>query len=124
VGVITIFVTRLLRGEPITVFGDVEQQSDFEHVDDIDAGTLAAPGRRPGTFNLGTGRGTSLNALATMLIDRLAPGQRPMYAPAQAGEPRYSVADIGAARGALGYAPTRTLATDLDPVVRSIRAGM
>ena len=64
VGVITIFVTRLLRGEAPVIFGDGEQQRDFVHVDDIAAGTMAAPGRAPGTYNLGTGRGTSLNELA------------------------------------------------------------
>jgi UDP-glucose 4-epimerase len=45
VGVITIFVTRLLRGEPAMIFGDGEQQRDFVHVEDIVAGALAAPGR-------------------------------------------------------------------------------
>jgi UDP-glucose 4-epimerase len=122
VGVITIFVTRLVGGRGITVFGDGEQQRDFVHVDDIAAGTLATVGRLPGTYNLGTGRGTSLNQLAAMLIARLAPGQRASYAPAQAGELRYSVADISAARQALEYQPTRSLDADLDEVVADIRA--
>ncbi len=121
VGVITIFVTRLLRGESITIFGDGEQQRDFIHVDDIVAGTMATPGRPPGTYNLGTGRGTSLNRLAAILIDRLAPGHRPGYAPAQAGELRYSVANIEAARRALAFSPTRTLEHDLNDVVASVR---
>jgi UDP-glucose 4-epimerase len=124
VGVITIFVTRLLRGEGITIFGDGAQERDFVHVDDIVAGTSATPGREPGTYNLGTGRGTSLNQLAELLIDRLAPGQKPAYAPAQAGELRYSVADITAARHALAYVPTRTLQHDLDVVIETVRAGL
>ena len=70
VGVITIFVTRLLRGESPVIFGDGEQQRDFVHVDDIVAGTMAAPGATPGTYNLGTGRGTSLNELAALLVER------------------------------------------------------
>ncbi len=37
-------------------------------VDDIVAGTMATPGRTPGTYNLGTGRGTSVNRLSAMLI--------------------------------------------------------
>jgi UDP-glucose 4-epimerase len=121
VGVITIFVTRLVGGQAITVFGDGEQQRDFVHVDDIAAGTMATVGRAPGTYNLGTGRGTSLNHLADLLIRRLAPGQHPGHAPAHAGELRYSVADVSAARTALGYQPTRSLEADLDEVVADIR---
>jgi UDP-glucose 4-epimerase len=122
VGVITIFVTRLLAGEPITVFGDGEQQRDFVHVDDIVAGTMATVGRTPGTYNLGSGRGTSLNQLAALMTARLAPEAQPRYAPVQAGELRYSVADITAARTALGYRPTRSLDTDVDGVIADIRA--
>jgi len=124
VGVITIFVTRLLRGEGITIFGDGAQERDFVHVDDIVAGTAATPGRAPGTYNLGTGHGTSLNQLASMLTERLTPGAQPAYAPAQAGELRYSVADITAARRALNYTPTRTLHNDLDQVIAAVRAGL
>ena len=122
VGVITIFVTRLAAGQRITVFGDGEQQRDFVHVDDIATGTLATVGRSPGTYNLGTGRGTSLNQLAAMLITRLAPDQRAAYAAAPAGELRYSVADISAARQALNYQPIRSLDADLDNVIVEIRA--
>ena len=121
VGVLTIFVTRLLRGEPITIFGDGEQQRDFIHVKDIVAGVMATPGREPGVYNLGTGRGTSLNQLAGLVLAKLAPGQRPLYAPAQAGELRYSVADISAARSALGFAPARRLQQDMDEVIAWVR---
>ena len=121
VGVLTIFITRLLRGESITVFGDGEQQRDFIHVEDIVAGTKATPGRPPGRYNLGTGRGTSLNELAALVLAKLAPDQKPTHAEAQAGELRFSVADIGAARRALGFSPTRSLQHDLDDVIEWVR---
>jgi len=122
VGVITIFVNRLLRSEPPVIFGDGKQQRDFVHVEDIVAGTIAAPGRRPGIYNLGTGHGTSLNTLARMITRRLAPSIVPAFAPLQAGELRYSIANITAARTALGFAPTRTLDDDLDAVIADIKA--
>jgi UDP-glucose 4-epimerase len=121
VGVITIFVTKLLRGEAPTIFGDGEQQRDFVHVDDIAAGTMAAPGRDPGTYNLGTGRGTSLNQLARMLTQAVAPHITPAHAAAHPGELRYSVADVGAARHALDYVPTRTLDDEIAGVVVDVR---
>jgi len=121
VGVLTIFITRLLRGESITIFGDGEQQRDFIHVKDIVAGTMATPGREPGRYNLGTGNGTTLNQLAAMVLAKLAPGQKAKHADAPAGELRFSVADIGAARRALGFSPTRSLQQDLDDVIAWVR---
>jgi UDP-glucose 4-epimerase len=121
VGVITIFATRLLRGESPVIFGDGEQQRDFVHVDDIVAGCLAAPGQEPGTYNIGTGRGTSLNQLAMLLTERINPSLTPQHAPAQPGELRYSIADITAARHALGYNPKRTIEGNIDGVVDDVR---
>lgn len=120
VGVITIFVTRLLRGEPVVIFGDGEQQRDFVHVDDIVAGVTSAPGREPGTYNLGTGRGTSLNRLAELLTQRINPKLTAEHEPPHAGELRYSIADIRAARRALGYEPSRTIEGDVDGVIAAI----
>jgi UDP-glucose 4-epimerase len=122
VGVLTIFVTRLLRGEPLLIFGDGEQQRDFVHVSDIVAGVTGASGRAPGTFNLGTGRGTTVNELARLVRMRLAPHAAIAHAPAQPGELRFSVADTEAAARAFGYQPRRALADALDDVVESVRA--
>jgi len=124
VGVATIFTTRLLKGEPITIFGDGEQERDFVHVDDVaDAvtGCLDAPG---GTYNVGTGIATRVNEVARLLIDRVRPGLAPTYAEAQAGELRYSVADITAAREAFGYQPRRRLSDHIDQVIDSVSAVM
>jgi UDP-glucose 4-epimerase len=112
VGVITIFIRRLLAGEAPVIFGDGEQRRDFVHVDDIVAANLAvldAPdaavaGR---VFNVGTARATSVNEVARGLIDVLAPGTRPEYAPAQAGEMQNAIADVSAIRDAIGWTPRR-----------------
>ncbi|MGE0555796.1 MAG: NAD-dependent epimerase/dehydratase family protein, partial [Gemmatimonadales bacterium] len=122
VGVITIFVTRLLRGEPPVVFGDGQQRRDFVHVDDIAAGTVAALDGPPGTYNLGTGIGTTVAELAELLRERIAPAVPIEHAPAQEGELRHSVADISRATAALGYRPSRSLGTDIDAVIDFIRA--
>ncbi len=121
VGVLTIFITRLLAGDSPIVFGDGEQQRDFIHVDDIVAGTMAAPDREPGTYNLGTGRGTSLNQLAQLVIERLRPDLAASHEAARPGELRFSVADIRAARQALNFNPTRTLSSSLDEVIADVR---
>lgn len=122
VGVTTIFITRLLRGEPPVIFGDGRQQRDFVHVGDITDGVVASLGRAAGTFNLGSGRGTSLQSLAALLIDKIAPGVAPRHETAPGGELRYSIADISAAHGAFGYAPTRSLDAHLDAVIADVKA--
>ena len=121
VGVITIFVTKLLRGEAPQIFGDGEQQRDFVHVGDITEGVLLSLGRSDGVFNLGSGTPRTLNDLAALLIERIAPGVRAVHEPARDGELRFSVADIAAARASFGYDPTRPLAAHLDDVIADIR---
>jgi UDP-glucose 4-epimerase len=127
VGVMTIFIKRLLAGQPPVIFGDGEQRRDYIHVDDIVAANLAvldAPddavaGR---VFNVGTGRATSVNELAAALIATLAPGTRPEHAPAQAGELRNAVADVGAIRRALGWS-ARRVPIDFTDVVEFWKSG-
>jgi UDP-glucose 4-epimerase len=110
VGVVTIFIERLLAGSAPRIFGDGEQARDFVHVDDIvaanlavlDAPAAAVDGR---IFNVGTGHATSVNEVATMLIDALAPGTQAEYLPAQAGEMRNAIADVSAIRAAVGWTP-------------------
>lgn len=112
VGVITIFIRRLLAGEAPVIFGDGEQRRDFIHVDDIvaanlavlDAPAAAVAGR---VFNVGTGRATSVNEIAAGLVSVLASNLRPEHAPAQPGEMRNAIADASAIRGATGWRPGR-----------------
>ena len=108
------------RGEPLTIFGDGEQQRDFVHVRDIAAGTVATVGRSPGTYNLGTGRGLTLNRLGGTARAHDGRDSGNGARPGAGGELRYSVADISAARETLGYTPTRSLETDLAEVVADV----
>jgi UDP-glucose 4-epimerase len=112
VGVVTIFIERLLAGAAPRIFGDGEQARDFVHVDDVVAANLAvldAPAAAVGgrVFNVGTGHATSVKEVAAMLIRALAPGTRAEYLPPAAGEMRNAIADVSAIRAALGWMPRR-----------------
>ncbi|KPL24801.1 MAG: hypothetical protein AMJ93_01565 [Anaerolineae bacterium SM23_84] len=119
VGVITIFIQRLLQGKPPIIFGDGEQCRDFVYVGDIVEATLRAMSNDVGgeTINVGSGEGTSVNQIATLLCGRLRPDLSPQYAPAHPGELRNSIADISKARRLLGYEPQGRLEDKIDEVI-------
>lgn len=119
VGVITIFIKRLLAGEPPVIFGDGKQSRDFVHVGDIaDATLLAAQKDVAGeVFNVGTGIATSVNRVAEMLSGKLNPAICPAHAPEHPGELRFSVPDISKARRLLGYDPRGRLEERIDEVI-------
>ena len=59
-GVVAIFAERLLRGQPVTIFGDGEQTRDFVYVDDVVDGFVRAATKGGGLVcNIGTAPETS-----------------------------------------------------------------
>ncbi len=124
VGVITIFVTQLLQKQPITIFGDGNQVRDFVHVSDIVQANLCALKRDEAAgmiFNVGSGRGTSVFALAELLKQKLNPDAEILYEPARPEELRNSIAEISLARRVLGYEPLTDLDKQLSGVIESLR---
>nr|MBC7244102.1 SDR family NAD(P)-dependent oxidoreductase [Chloroflexota bacterium] len=126
VGVITIFIQRLLRGEPPLIFGDGEQCRDFVYVGDVVEATFRALVRpvHGEVCNVGSGVGTSVNQLAALLCARMHPGIEPQHIPAHPGELRNSVADIRKARELLGYEPRGRLVEKIDEVIAWNRGSM
>jgi UDP-glucose 4-epimerase len=60
--VIAAFLSRLKRGEPITIWGDGSTIRDYIHVSDLVAlAVVAARSSETGLFNVGSGKGHSLN---------------------------------------------------------------
>jgi len=123
VGVVTIFINKLLKGETPAIFGDGEQCRDFVYVDDIAQATqLALESEVAGEiFNVGTGNATTVNEVASQIVARLKPGLQLPHAPAQPGELRNSIADITKARKLLGYVPSRPK-PNFDDVIQYWRA--
>ena len=106
--VIPIFAHRLLRGEPLTIYGDGEQTRDFVNVTDVARANLLAARATEvsGAFNVASGESLTVNQLVEMLGE--ASGVKPAveHAAPRKGEVRDSRADITAARASLGYEPT------------------
>ena len=120
VGVITIFVTRLLNRQSLVVFGDGGQVRDFVHVSDIVQGNLLAletPSAAGNVFNIGTGKGTRVLEIADLLMAKMNRRVPIEFAAALPQELRNSIADISRAQNTLGYRSATNLERDLDEVL-------
>ncbi|MEM4717895.1 MAG: NAD-dependent epimerase/dehydratase family protein [Desulfurococcaceae archaeon] len=104
-GVITRFIKRARRNQPIVIYGDGSQTRDFIHVRDVVEFIKTLIERRPtGVFNVGSGRAISISELAKIVIELSGVDSKPMYYPPRPGDIRHSVADIRKAME-LGWAP-------------------
>jgi UDP-glucose 4-epimerase len=104
--VIPKFVALMLRGKRPTVFGDGQQSRDFTYVEDVVRGNLLAaesPNAVGRVFNIACGRQQSLLQLIDSINAALGTSIEPEFAPPRAGDVRESLADVSAAREALGY---------------------
>jgi UDP-glucose 4-epimerase len=123
-GVLGIFIGKLLRNEPITIFGDGEQTRDFVYIDDIVDGWVRAldnPAAHGGIFNLGSGRSLSIKQLAEHAIVAFGHprgGYEIIYGAARPGEQSRVQADIRRAQTILGWEPRTSFESGLAETIR------
>ena len=116
--VIPLFMHRVARGEPITLYGK-EKVLDFTYVDDCAAGVLAgidalSSGKVVGkTVNLAYGQGSTLVDMLNIVALALGVEPKVTYEPSRVGEVTHYVADISKARALLGYNPQVPLSAGL-----------
>jgi UDP-N-acetylglucosamine 4-epimerase len=121
--VIPKWIAAMLKGKAVFINGDGETSRDFCYVENaVQANLLAAAGRAEAlnqVYNVAVGERTTLSELYAELNHLLAPsrphldGATPVYRDFRAGDVRHSLADIGKAKGLLGYAPTRRIGEGL-----------
>jgi UDP-glucose 4-epimerase len=115
-GVIALFADRLRLGEPVEIFGDGGQVRDFTYVGDavgaLDRALGAASTIAP-VFNICTGQGTSVRALAETMAELYQTNITAYYSPARSGEVRISVGDPRRATEQLGFKAETALADGL-----------
>ena len=126
VRVIPLFIHRLSRGEPITVFGR-EKTLDFTYVEDcvegIARGVEALVENRVvnETVNLAYGEGNTLVRMAELIATELGVEPDMTIAPPLLGEVTRYVADIRKARTLLGWEPQTALADGIPKAVAWFR---
>jgi UDP-glucose 4-epimerase len=124
--VIPIFAHRMIRGEPVVIFGDGEQTRDFINVKDVALGNYQAAMAEgvSGAFNIGSETRITINQLADLMS--AVSGIRPViqHGPPRSGDVRHSLADISAARNAFGFEPEVELEQGLAEYMVWIRKDM
>lgn len=109
-GVVSIFCKQLLRSLPLTINGTGKQTRDFVYVDDVvRANLLAMQKEVQGTFNIGTGKQTSVLGLFRTLKKLTGSKAEEIFAPAATGEVMHSALDAGLAARKLGWTPRTSL---------------
>jgi len=105
-GVISIFANKLRRGLQPRIFGDGEQTRDFIHVSDVVRANLLGLEVERGigeAFNLGTGKPTSINTLASLLAELYGKRTTPAHLQPRKGDIKDSYADVTRAKNVLGF---------------------
>ncbi|HEY1651185.1 MAG TPA: NAD-dependent epimerase/dehydratase family protein [Acidimicrobiales bacterium] len=122
-GVVAIFAERILRREPVTVFGDGEQTRDFVFVDDVVDAFVRAATRGGGLVcNVGTGHEISVNQLLSTMADQAGVEVSPVFAPLRPGELLRSCLDVERAAIQLGWRPWTELADGARAVLEFVGA--
>jgi UDP-glucuronate 4-epimerase len=111
------FAECMLRGGPITLYGDGAARRDYTFVDDTVRGVRAAMDYHASPFeiiNLGNNHTVSLLDLVRALEAVLGTSATIRWLPDQAGDVPQTWADIGKAQRLLGYAPATPLRPGLE----------
>ncbi len=117
------FAERMLREEPVPVYGDGSSLRDFTFVDDLVDGLVRAVDNDLGfaILNFGAGRKISVLEVVKSLEGALGVSARVEWLPPQTGDVTRTWADISAAREALGYAPATGFEDGIDRFARWLR---
>ncbi len=122
-GVVAIFASRMVRGEPVTIFGDGEHTRDYVYVGDVvDAHQLSLDAGESLTVNIGTGVETSVNELFRTMAGVTGYAMPPQRADERPGDVRRICLDPARARDLLGWSPSTSLAEGLRSTCASFSA--
>jgi UDP-glucose 4-epimerase len=107
-GAVAVFMGKVLRGEKIEIWGDGSVVRDYVYIGDAVEAMVKAAGYRGDerVFNIGSGKGVSLNEILEGL--EAVTGQKAdrRYTAARAFDVPVSVLAVARARAALGWTPT------------------
>jgi len=101
------FAARMLRGEPVPIYGDGSASRDYTYIADVADGVRRAIDASLGfaILNIGAGRPVSVLELIEQLEAALGQHAEKRFEARRPGDVSRTCADITAARASLGYEP-------------------
>jgi UDP-glucose 4-epimerase len=124
--VILLFLNRLLKNMPPTIFGDGEQKRDFVYIQDIvEANMLALHSKNAvgKTFNIGTGKETSINQISKILKELTSKtNMQDVHAAPRPPDVRRGFADIEKAQKLMGYNPKFSIREGISNLIKHYTA--
>lgn len=121
-GVIALFVDRISKAKPVTVFGDGNQTRDFIYVGDVaQANVVALQTTVEGACNIATGIQTSLLDLIQVLSDITGQQSEVSFENPRDGDIVHSLAVVTKMNGDLGVIAETTLKQGLEKLISSLQ---
>jgi len=128
-GVVAIFSQRMLRKDRPTIFGDGEQLRDYIYIDEVvninmltsqkieSLNEKKASSPDDLSYNVGIGKGNSVNFLYRVLAEITDFQEKPIYAPGKKGDIRKIYLDTTKAKKELGWQAKLQLRDGLEKTV-------
>lgn len=116
--IMPIFITRMKRNQPVTIYGDGNFVRDYIYVDDIvNVNMKALENRKRTVLNVGTKKGTSVNEIFKILKELTNYKLEPNHETDRAGDARKIILDNRKLKTELAYEPKITLRKGLELTV-------
>ncbi len=121
-GVVAIFSERILKDEPVFIFGDGKQMRDYVFIEDVvRANYLALNHNESLTLNIGTSIATSVLELFEKMKKISGYKKQPIFKPPRTGELFKSFLDIKKAKEKLNWQPLVDLDKGLEKTIEYFR---
>ena len=118
---VPIFITKALKNEDITIFGDGEQTRDFIFVKDIAAANaFMAESDFTGVYNVAYGGRLTINELAEKIVKILGSSSKIVHLPERAGDVKHSSACVDKLKST-GFKPEFNFDQGLEIAVKAYR---
>jgi len=116
IGAVTIFLSKILNEETITIFGGGNTVRDYIYIDDVISALISSATYLgvEEVFNIGTGKGTSLIELISLIEYKLKKKAIIEYVDSRSIDAEVNILSIDKAKRELGFYPKYSLEQGID----------